>query len=92
MTCQHLRSLEAELISAGVKETCRGAVWTKNCREWVYFDVVLDTDSIASRMKLPPCVQVHENLAPKSGTERGFVCNECNDGIMGLISGDKVYR
>lgn len=92
MTCQHLYALEAELIAAGIKETYRGKAWSLNCREWVYFDVVLDISSIAARMKFPPCVEVHENLDPKSGTERGFVCNECNDGIMGHISGERVYR
>lgn len=92
MTCQHLRALETELIAAGVRETYRGAPWTKNCREWVYFDVVLDTSALISRMHFLPCVRVHENLDPKSGTERGFVCTECDDAIMGLLSGGKVYR
>ena len=92
MTCQHLRGLEAELIAAGVKGTYRGTPWTKNCREWVYFDVVLDTSALISRMGFPSCVRVHENLDPKSGTERGFVCTECKDAIMGLLSGGKVYR
>jgi hypothetical protein len=92
MTCQHLRALEAELVAAGVKETYRGASWTTNCREWVYFDVILDTSALISRMCFPPCVKVHENLDPKSGTERGFVCTECDNAIMGVLSGGKVYR
>jgi hypothetical protein len=92
MTCRHLYPLEADLIAAGVKEMYRGTAWSRNCREWVYFDIVLDVASVASRMKFPPCVELHENLDPKSGTERGFVCNECNDAVMGLVSGDAVYR
>jgi hypothetical protein len=92
MVCQHLQVLETELIAAGAKETCRGAVWSKNCREWVYFDIVLDTEAIAARMSFPSCVRVHANLDPKSGTEQGFECTQCHDAIMGLVSGDRVYR
>ena len=92
MTCQHLKALEAELIAAGVKETYRGAAWTKNCREWVYFDVVLDTSDLSARFKFPPCVKVYENLDEKSGTERGFECTECKDAITGRISGARIYR
>ena len=92
MTCQHLKALEEELVADGAKETYRGAPWTKNCREWVYFDVVLDTSAIAKRLNFPPCVKIHENLDEKSGTERGFECTECKDAVMGLISGARAYR
>ena len=91
MVCEHLVKLEAELIEAGIKETARGQVWTNNCREWVYFDIVLDTESISKRMNFAPCVRVHENLDQKSGTERGFYCEACKDGIMGLISGAEIF-
>ncbi len=87
MVCPHLSALETELLNAGIKETFRGAAWSKNCREWVYFDIVLDTTAIAARMNFASCVRVHENLDPKSGTERGFECTECQDAIMGRISG-----
>jgi len=91
MTCQHLYPLEAELIESGIRETYRGTPWSQNCREWVYFDVVFDTDALAARINFAPCVQVHENLDPKSGTERGFVCTQCQDAIMGRLSGAPVY-
>jgi hypothetical protein len=89
--CRHLQALEAELIAAGVKETYRGTPWSMNCREWVYFDTVLDVAAIAARMRFSACVEVHENLDPKSGTERGFVCTQCHDAVMGLIAGNDVY-
>lgn len=92
MTCQHLAPLEQELLTAGIQETCRGQAWTKACREWVYFDAILDTDALAARLRLPACVQVHENRDEKSGRERGFFCTHCRDGVMGKISGAKVYR
>jgi hypothetical protein len=85
VTCRHLHALEAELIAGGVRETYRGTPWSMNCREWVYFDVVLDVSAIMARLRFPPCVEVHENPDPKSGTERGFVCTECNDAVMGLV-------
>ncbi len=92
MVCEHLAPLENELIKTNVKETYRGQVWTKNCREWVYFDCVLDTASLAARFSFPPCVKVHENLDQKSGLERGFVCEECHDGIMGLVTGARTFQ
>lgn len=92
MTCVHLYALEAELLAAGVKETYRGTPWSMNCREWVYFDTVLDLASIAARMSFLPCVEAHDSLDPKSGTERGFVCRESHDAVMGRISGAAVYR
>lgn len=91
MVCQHLAKLENELVRANVKETYRGKVWTKNCREWVYFDIVLQTESLSARLNLPSFVRVHENLDTKSGTERGFVCEICKDGIMGHISGGETF-
>jgi len=92
MVCEHLAALEKALLDSGAKVTCRGQVWTMNCREWVYFDVILDTDAIQERFQLPPCVQVHENKDPKSGLERGLECSLCHDAVMGLPEGPyKVF-
>jgi hypothetical protein len=49
MLCEHLQPLEKEILEAGIKETFRGEAWTKNCREWVYFDCYLDRESIKKR-------------------------------------------
>lgn len=85
MICEHLRDLEKALASAGVRETFRGAPWSDHCREWVYFDIVLDVEAIAPAM--PACVRVHENTDPRSGLERGFVCAHCHDAVMGRTEG-----
>lgn len=87
MLCEHLSIIENELIESGFKETYRGQAWTHNCREWVYFDVVLDMDKLRQRFDLSGSIKVHENLDPKSGVERGIVCTSCHDGIMGKLSG-----
>lgn len=91
MTCSHLKTLETELLAAGIRETYRGTPWSQNCREWVYFDVVLDTASLAARLRFDPCVEISENLDPKSGTERGFYCRQCQDAVMGLLQGARVF-
>ncbi|MVW74356.1 hypothetical protein [Pseudomonas xionganensis] len=91
MLCHHLRPLEQELLAAGVRETYRGTPWSQNCREWVYFDVVLDTASLVARLQFEPCVEVSENLDAKSGTERGFYCRQCQDALMGLLQGARRY-
>jgi hypothetical protein len=91
MACSHLSVLENELINAGAVETFRGQAWSSNCREWVYFDVVLDIASLSERMLFSPAIKVHENTDPKSGLERGFVCEECHDAIMGRTDGAEIF-
>lgn len=83
MVCEHLRGLEAELAAAGHVETARGQVWTRNCREFVYFACVLDRESIRARLDLADCVEDTEHLGTHEGSEYGFYCRECQDGVLG---------
>jgi hypothetical protein len=84
MICDHLRPLEEELKRLGVKETYRGQAWSSNCREWIYFDCFLDTESLRRRFELPTFVESHVNDDAKSGQERGLVCREHKDAVIGL--------
>jgi hypothetical protein len=84
MVCTHLWILEAELAGAGIRETFRGQAWSSNCREWVYFDYVLDRQSIRARLQFEACVEDHEHLGTHDGQEAGFVCTACHDGVMGV--------
>lgn len=91
MVCEHLLVLENELAALGIKETFRGQAWSTNCREWVYYDVVLNVDSLRERLQLRPTVTVHENLDERSGLEKGFVCSSCKDAIMGRVRGAEQF-
>ncbi len=91
MLCEHLEEIEKELILAGHRETYRGKPWSKNCREWAYFDVELVIEKLKERFELNSHVEIHENLDPKSGLERGVVCRNCHDAIMGKITNAKKY-
>ena len=91
MVCVHLAELEAALLASGARETYRGRPWSKNCREWVYFDVQMNLESVAKRFALTPPVETHENLDPRSGTERGFVCAACHHAIMGRLEGGRRF-
>lgn len=84
MTCEHLQHLEQALLAAGVQETYRGAPWSKNCREWVYFDCYLDRERLRARFDFADCVEDHEHLGTHDGQEAGFVCTQCHDAIMGV--------
>ncbi len=84
MICEHLQPLEAEIQRLGVKETFRGQAWSSNCREWVYFDCYLDLPAIRQRMQLANVVVDHQVNERFQGEERGFVCREHHDAIMGL--------
>ena len=82
--CEHLQQLEEYLKYEKIPETFRGQAWSDNCREWVYFDCILDTESLKANFQLPGFVVTHENTDVKSGTELGLVCTRCKDAIMGL--------
>jgi hypothetical protein len=92
MVCDHLAPLEKALIENGASVTYRGQAWSLNCREWVYFDMALDVVALQSRFSFGPTVRVHENKDSKSGLELGFVCSSCNDAVMGVVTGGKVFR
>ena len=84
MVCEHLSELEKMLIEAGVAETARGSVWSQNCREWVYFDCILDLASLRQRLRLSDFIEDHEHRGTHDGSELGFFCSRCQDGIMGI--------
>lgn len=82
--CEHLQPVEDYLRAKKIPETFRGQAWSDNCREWVYFDCILDTESLKAKFHLPSFVIMHENTDERSGTELGLVCTQCKDAIMGL--------
>jgi hypothetical protein len=81
--CEHLEPLDQELKQRRIKETFRGQPWSNNCREWAYYDCLLDLESLQRRFNFASCVQVSVNDDSKSGLESGFYCESCKDGIMG---------
>jgi hypothetical protein len=84
MVCEHLRPLEQALSVAGFRETCRGAPWSRNCREWVYYDCCLALPELRKRFSLASCVVDHVHRGTHDGSESGFVCNLHNDAVMGV--------
>ena len=92
MVCKHLHQLERELIEQGIKETFRGQAWSKNCREWVYFDCYLNLSAIRQRIAFDDCVIDHTHLGTHDGQESGFVCQVCHDAIMGVSPGHAAGR
>lgn len=84
MICKHLQPVEIEVLKLNPKETFRGEAWSNECREWVYYDCYIDTESLLKRLKLDKCVSVHEHRGTHDGCENGFVCNIHKDGIMGV--------
>ena len=95
MTCEHLKPLEEAILARGIRETFRGAAWSQNCREWVYVDCFIDTASVRAQFPLADCVEEHLHRGTHDGQERGFVCSQCHDGIMGRYEetpGAVVFR
>lgn len=95
MTCDHLRAIEQAILAHGIKETSRGQAWSDNCREWVYFDCLIDLQGVRSKFTLAECVRDHVHHGTHDGSERGFYCERCRDGVMGLFEptpGSPVFR
>lgn len=90
--CEHLEKLSEYLKARGIQETHWGQVWTKNCREWVYYDCVLDIEKLATKLCLEPCVRGFSNDDPKSGRESGFYCETCKDAIVGIHLDDGMGK
>ena len=83
MICEHLIDLEKAVAEAGFQETFRGAAWSQNCREWVYFDCVLPLEQIRKRFRFADCVKDHTHRGTHDGQESGFFCEIHKDGVMG---------
>ena len=83
MQCKHLKKLEAELLAAGISIFLRGKTWGDDQGEFVYFECILDRESIRRRLSLADCVQDEAYLGTHMGSEYGFYCKECRQGIMG---------
>ena len=92
MVCEHLVALEEALIHAGHTVTYRGQTWTRNCREWVYFDCVLSLADIRETFSFDPCVQDHVHRGTHEGSEQGFVCRQHWDAVMGAHPESAIPR
>jgi hypothetical protein len=94
LVCEHLAPLEQALLARGIAVTFRGQAWSKNCREWVYFDCHLDVAAIRRHFSVPESVATHSHRGTHDGQELGLVCTTCQDGIMGsleAIGGKPVF-
>ena len=85
MVCEHLRDLEEALIRRGYPVAYRGQTWTRNCREWVYFDCTLVLEDIRRIFSFEACVQDHVHRGTHEGSEQGFVCHEHWDAVVGAL-------
>ena len=80
-----LRIIAKSLKNRGIEITYFGHAWTKQRADWIYFDTVLDVEKLRNKYQLGPHIVIHENLDPKSGTEKGFIDEHTGEGLMGKI-------
>lgn len=83
--CEHLQPLLHDLLARGARITFAGQAWSQNCRLWVYLDLKLDLAELRERHALAACVVNHEHAGTHDGRERGLVCSQCHDAVMGLF-------
>ena len=80
-----LRNIAKSLKNKGIDITYFGRAWTKQLADWIYFDTVLDVEKLWEKYQLGAHIVIHENLDPKSGTEKGFIDEQTGEGLMGKI-------
>ena len=80
-----LRKVAEFLEAQNIPITFFGKAWSKATGNWIYFNTVLDLDHLRSHFNLDETIVVHENLDPKSGTERGFIDQTTGEGVMGRL-------
>ena len=80
-----LRKIAKSLKTREIEITYFGRAWTKQLADWIYFDTVLDVEKLRNQFQLGAHIQIHENLDPKSGTEKGFIDEHTGEGLMGKI-------
>jgi hypothetical protein len=84
MVCQHLLQLDEELSRHGIEVIYRDwQPWGQNCRNWTRFACYLELSALRARLKLADCVVDHVFRGTFQGDERGFVCHEHWDAIIG---------
>jgi hypothetical protein len=93
MVCEHLKALDETLTAAGVQVVYRDRQpWAKDCRNWTRYAVAFDIAAVRERFNFDDCVVDWEVDDHWQGSERGFVCNQHNDAIIGDFYPSKELR
>lgn len=80
-----LRQIAKGLQKSGIEISYFGRAWTEQHADWIYFDTMLDIEKLRNKYQLGSHIIIHENLDPKSGTEKGFIDEQTGEGLMGKI-------
>jgi len=82
---EQLRKVARHLETENIPITFFGQAWSKPTAQWIYFDATLDLDALREKFNLNEDIVQHENLDPRSGTERGFIDKNTQEGLMGKL-------
>lgn len=82
--CRCLEPVYKYILESRAKITHAGQVWSKNCRIWIYFDSLIDCDSLRQKFNLNETITTHVFCDNWQGSEKGFVCSVHHDALMGI--------
>ena len=80
-----LQAIAKQLLRQNHRITYFGKAWGKPKGNWVYFDTVLEVEALKNEFQVGEHIIIHENLDPRSGTERGFFDTNTEEGLMGRL-------
>lgn len=77
VTCTHLEDLELFLKMSDYKVLEEEVLWSEHTHDSIFFDVILNKDSMIRRFKFKEPVEYYEGTGRIGGKEAEFRCNEC---------------
>lgn len=86
LTSDSIRAIALHLYHQQIPVTYFGMAWSGATNNWIYFDTCLDIEALRAQFEQGASLEFHENLDPKSGTERGLIDKNTGEGIMGRIA------
>lgn len=81
--CVHLEPIRLRLLGLGASQSAILKIWS-GANNFAVFDAILDRPAIRAALPLPACVIDHDHLGTHDGSESGFACTLCRDGVVGL--------
>ncbi|MCB0704211.1 MAG: hypothetical protein KDC34_02835 [Saprospiraceae bacterium] len=80
-----IRSIAEYLYKQQIPVTFFGKAWSGCTNNWIYFDTYLDIEALTALFNLGEHIEIHENLDPRSGLEKGFIDKNTGEGLMGKL-------
>lgn len=81
-----IKRISLFLLKQGYTISFFGKAWSQLNSNWIYFNTVLNINSLINQFDNERILRIHEYTDLKNGHERGLIDPTTGEGVMGLIS------